>query len=155
MHRIDRSAASTAADRALRWLRPSWLRGCRSARRTDDQRTPQGRRGGRGVRLPDGADHPEAADRRSTPTQLCRSVMVENIDPEGNNSGVLAACRARAARQSPKPPPKFCAKVIDKLLDPAGKLFLDKVVPVAQQLACVASSSGGVRLPGRSRCMCG
>ena len=35
---------------------------------------------------------------------------------------------------------KYCTKVIDKILDPARKLFLDKVVPVAQQLACVATN---------------
>lgn len=64
------------------------------------------------------------------PNRLCRSVIVENVDPEGNNSGVLAACQvalpvlARAAA-------KYCASAVDKLLDPARELFLDKVVPVA------------------------
>lgn len=71
--------------------------------------------------------------------KLCRSVIVENVDPEGNNSGVLAAC-AVALPALAGPAAKFCSSALDKLLDPARQLFLDKVVPVAQQLACVASS---------------
>lgn len=73
------------------------------------------------------------------PHQLCISVLVENIDPEGNNKGVLAACEF-ALPLPAKPAAKFCAQVLDKLLDPARQLFLDKVVPVAQQLACVTST---------------
>ena len=70
---------------------------------------------------------------------LCRSVLVENIDPDGNNSGIRAACEV-ALPVTAKPAAKFCAQVMDRLLDPARQLFLDKVVPVAQQLACVTSS---------------
>lgn len=73
------------------------------------------------------------------PNKLCRSVIVENVDPEGNNKGVLAACEI-ALPLPAKPAAKFCAQVLDKLLDPARQLFLDKVVPVAQQLACVTST---------------
>ena len=73
------------------------------------------------------------------PNELCRSVIVENVDPEGNNSGVLAACGV-ALPIPAKPAAKYCANVLDKLLDPARQLFLDKVVPVAQQLACVTST---------------
>lgn len=75
------------------------------------------------------------------PAQLCRTVIVENIDPEGSNSGVLAACAA-ALPLPAKPAVKFCVQAIDKLLDPARQVFLDKVVPVAQQLACVATNPG-------------
>jgi len=71
--------------------------------------------------------------------KLCRSVIVENVDPEGSNSGVLAACEV-ALPIPAKPAAKFCARALDKLLDPARQLFLDKVVPVAQQLSCMASS---------------
>lgn len=73
------------------------------------------------------------------PKKLCQSVIVENVDPEGNNKGVLAACLI-ALPVAAKPAAKFCAQVLDKLLDPARQLFLDKVVPVAQQLACVTST---------------
>lgn len=73
------------------------------------------------------------------PNKLCRSVIIENVDPDGNNSGVLAAC-AVALPVFAKPAAKFCAQVLDKLLDPARQLFLDKVVPAAQQLACVTSA---------------
>lgn len=73
------------------------------------------------------------------PGALCRSVVVENIDPDGNNVGVLAACAA-ALPIAAKPAAKFCAQVMDKLLDPARQLFLDKVVPAVQQLACVTAS---------------
>lgn len=73
------------------------------------------------------------------PNKLCRSVIVENVDPEGNNRGVLAACDI-ALPVLAKAAAKYCAKALDKLLDPARQLFLDKVVPVAQQLACVTSS---------------
>ena len=71
--------------------------------------------------------------------RLCRSVIVENVDPEGSNSGVLAACQV-ALPVLAKAAAKYCASALDKLLDPARRLFLDKVVPLAQQLACVASS---------------
>jgi hypothetical protein len=73
------------------------------------------------------------------PVQVCRAVIVENIDPEGSNSGVRAACAVALAGPA-QPAVKFCLKIIDKLLDPARQVFLDKVVPVAQQLACVASA---------------
>jgi hypothetical protein len=73
------------------------------------------------------------------PNKLCRSVIIENVDPEGNNSGVLAAC-AVALPVFAKPAAKYCAQVLDTLLDPARQLFLDKVVPAAQQLACVTSA---------------
>lgn len=73
------------------------------------------------------------------PNQVCRSVIIENVDPEGTNSGVLAACGA-ALPIPAKPATRHCASVLDKLLDPARQLFLDKVVPVAQQLACVTST---------------
>lgn len=78
---------------------------------------------------------PKAVD----PNKLCRSVIVENVDPEGNNIGVFAACEI-ALPAPARPAARFCARVLDKLLDPARKLFLDKVVPVAVQLACVAAS---------------
>ena len=35
---------------------------------------------------------------------------------------------------------KECAKALDQLLDPARAVFLDRVVPAVQQLACVASA---------------
>ena len=70
---------------------------------------------------------------------VCRSVIVENIDPEGNNSGLIAACGA-ALPPTLKAATKFCAAALDKILDPARQLFLDKVVPAAQQLACVTSA---------------
>ena len=73
------------------------------------------------------------------PKEVCQSVIVENIDPEGTNSGVLTACRA-VIPPSAKAASEACAAVINKLLDPARKLFLDKVVPTIQQLACVATS---------------
>ncbi len=71
--------------------------------------------------------------------ELCRSVLVENLDPEGNNQGVRAACEF-ALPLPAKPAAKFCAQILDKLLDPARKLFLDKVVPIAQQLACITAT---------------
>lgn len=73
------------------------------------------------------------------PQKLCRSVLVENIDPDGTNVGVRAACEA-ALPGLAKAAAKYCAAAIDKILDPARKLFLDKVVPAAQQLACVTST---------------
>jgi hypothetical protein len=75
------------------------------------------------------------------PNKLCRSVLVENIDPDGNNSGVRAACEI-ALPVPVKAAARYCAKVMDALLDPARQLFLDKVVPAARQLACVASTPG-------------
>jgi type IV secretion system protein TrbL len=73
------------------------------------------------------------------PAALCRTVIVENIDPDGTNAGVAAACLA-ALPLPAKYAAKVCAKAVDKVLDPARQLFLDKVVPVAQQLACVTST---------------
>lgn len=73
------------------------------------------------------------------PADLCRSVVVENIDPEGSNTGVLAACRA-ALPGLAKLAAEFCVDTFDKLLDPARQVFLDKVVPVVQQLACVSTA---------------
>jgi hypothetical protein len=71
--------------------------------------------------------------------RLCRSVLVENIDPDGTNTGIRAACDA-ALPSAAKAAARFCAQVMDALLDPARELFLDKVVPAAKQLACVTSS---------------
>ena len=71
--------------------------------------------------------------------QLCRSVLIENLDPEGTNQGVRATCDV-ALPPSAKPAARFCAQVLDTLLDPARRLFLDKVAPIAQQLACVMST---------------
>lgn len=73
------------------------------------------------------------------PRSLCQSVLVENIDPEGNNKGIMAACVA-ALPSVAKLAAESCATVLDKMLDPARQLFLDKVVPAAQQLACVTSA---------------
>lgn len=73
------------------------------------------------------------------PNKLCRSVIVENVDPEGNNIGVLAACGV-ALPGLANAAARYCARVLDGLLDPARRMFLDKVVPTAQQLACVASA---------------
>lgn len=71
--------------------------------------------------------------------ELCRKVIVENVDPEGNNSGVRAACEA-ALPAPARAVTKYCAQALDALLDPARTLFLDKVVPAAEQLACVATT---------------
>ena len=71
--------------------------------------------------------------------ELCRSVIVENVDPEGNNSGVRAACEA-ALPAPARAVTKYCAQALDTLLDPARTLFLDKVVPAAEQLSCIATS---------------
>lgn len=70
---------------------------------------------------------------------LCQRVVVENVDPDGDNLGVLAACQAFL------PPParaaaRFCAAAIDTVLDPARTLFLDKVVPAAEALPCVTTT---------------
>jgi hypothetical protein len=70
---------------------------------------------------------------------LCISVIVENIDPEGSNSGVQAACVA-ALPTGVKYLAKACADALDRLLDPARVIFLDRVVPAVQQLACVTST---------------
>lgn len=71
--------------------------------------------------------------------ELCRKVIVENVDPEGNNSGVRAACEA-ALPVPARPATKYCAQALDALLNPARTLFLDKVVPAAEQLACIATT---------------
>ena len=70
---------------------------------------------------------------------LCISVIVENIDPDGSNSGVQNACIS-ALSPTVKFLAKACADVLDRLLDPARAVFLDQVVPAAQQLACVANA---------------
>lgn len=70
---------------------------------------------------------------------VCRSVIVENVDPDGNNSGIQAACEI-ALPAFAQAVTRFCAAVMDKLLDPARKMFLDKVVPTAQKLACITSA---------------
>lgn len=70
---------------------------------------------------------------------LCRVVLVENIDPEGSNQGVQAACEL-ALPLPARPAAKFCARALDILLDPARRLFLDKIVPIGQQLACVTAA---------------
>lgn len=80
-----------------------------------------------------------ALPRSIDPGELCRKVIVENVDPEGNNSGVFAAC-STALGIAGKLAARYCAQVIDKLLDPARQIFLDKVVPVAQQLACLTTA---------------
>ncbi|QDP95349.1 hypothetical protein FOE78_04970 [Microlunatus elymi] len=74
-----------------------------------------------------------------SPNKLCRSVIVENIDPEGNNSGIRAAC-GEALGKVARPVTRFCTSVFDKMLDPARALFLDKVAPVAQKLKCVTTA---------------
>lgn len=76
---------------------------------------------------------------RVEPNTLCRSVLVENIDPDGNNSGVRAACEVGLPVLA-KAATRYCVQVMDRLLDPARKLFLAKVVPAVQQLACVTST---------------
>jgi hypothetical protein len=73
------------------------------------------------------------------PHELCTKVIVENIDPEGSNSGVRAACEA-ALPIVARPAAKYCVVAIDKLLDPARKVFLDRVVPAVQQLGCVSTA---------------
>src|SRR6476469_824539 len=52
------------------------------------------------------------------PRKLCQQVLVENIDPEGNNAGVYAACQL-SLPGSATAAVKYCTKIIDKLLDPA------------------------------------
>jgi hypothetical protein len=78
---------------------------------------------------------PKTVDTRA----LCISVIVENIDPEGSNKGVQAACVA-ALPVAVKYLAKACADALDRLLDPARVIFLDRVVPAVQQLACVTST---------------
>lgn len=73
------------------------------------------------------------------PHHLCQSVLVENIDPDGNNKGIRTACQLALPGLARAAVP-FCARVMDQILDPARKLFLDKVAPAAQQLACVTSA---------------
>jgi hypothetical protein len=73
------------------------------------------------------------------PHNLCHKVIVENVDPEGNNSGIRAACEASLPIWA-RPAVPFCTSVMDKILDPARKQFLDKVVPSVQKLACIASA---------------
>jgi hypothetical protein len=73
------------------------------------------------------------------PQALCRLVLVENIDPDGDNSGIRAACLT-ALPLVAKLATEACATILDALLDPARQLFLDKVVPAAHQLACVTSA---------------
>lgn len=70
---------------------------------------------------------------------LCISVLVDNIDPEGESSGARAACAA-ALPAPARPLAQACAQVLDRLLDPARAVFLDRVVPAVQQLACVANA---------------
>lgn len=70
---------------------------------------------------------------------LCISVIVENIDPEGTNTGMRGACTAAlpvVAKYLVNP----CVKALDHILDPARAVFLDRLVPAAQQLACVANA---------------
>jgi len=71
--------------------------------------------------------------------RLCQSVIVEDVDPDGNNIGIRAACE-QAIPAFALPAVRFCTAAMDKLLDPARKLFLDKVVPAAQKLACITSA---------------
>lgn len=71
--------------------------------------------------------------------KLCQSVIVEDVDPDGNNIGIRAACE-QAIPAFALPAVRFCTAAMDKLLDPARKLFLDKVVPAAQKLACITSA---------------
>ena len=47
---------------------------------------------------------------RVDPRELCRTVVVENIDPEGNNTGVRAACTAALSTRR-QAAAKFCTKV--------------------------------------------
>ena len=85
--------------------------------------------------FPSLAGLPRSAD----PRTVCSSVLVENLDPEGSNDGVRAACLA-ALPLTAKPASLLCAQAVDRLLDPARAVFLDRVVPAVQQLACVASA---------------
>ena len=52
---------------------------------------------------------------------------------------IRAACVA-ALPLPAKTLAQACARVIDRVLDPARKVFLDRVVPAVQQLACVTSA---------------
>jgi len=72
-------------------------------------------------------------------SELCVNVLVENIDPDGDNAGMRAACFT-ALPLSAKLGAEACAQVLDRMLDPARAVFLDRVVPAVQQLACVASA---------------
>ena len=74
-----------------------------------------------------------------SPNELCRSVIVENIDPNGNNSGIRAACGSALGKVA-RPATRFCTSVFDKMLDPARTIFLDKVAPVAKKLKCVTTA---------------
>ena len=100
--------------------------------------TPPGGDRGRRVVLPERPEHSAAAD-DVDPNELCVSVLVENIDPEGSNSGDARRLPA-ALPLAAKPPRKLCAQAVDQLLDPARAVFLDQVVPAVQQLACVTSA---------------
>ncbi|WP_460809763.1 hypothetical protein [Microlunatus endophyticus] len=71
--------------------------------------------------------------------KVCQSVIVEDVDPDGNNIGIRAACE-QAIPAFALPAVRFCTAAMDKLLDPARKLFLDRVVPAAQKLACITSA---------------
>ncbi|MBA8792861.1 hypothetical protein FHX74_000455 [Friedmanniella endophytica] len=73
--------------------------------------------------------------------KVCRSVIVENVDPDGDNSGIRAACQAALPGPARAAVP-FCAEALDRLLDPARTLFLDRIAPTAQKLACLATSPG-------------
>lgn len=80
---------------------------------------------------------PKAVD----PHKLCVSVIVENIDPDGHNTGVRAACLDFLPKEA-KVASRGCEKVLNTLLGPARKIFLERVVPVAAHLACMATSPG-------------
>ena len=75
------------------------------------------------------------------PKALCKSVLVENLDPEGTNKGMKEACIA-ALPGVAVVLATTCVRVLDKLLDPARAVFLDKIVPAVKQLACVATTPG-------------
>ena len=85
------------------------------------------------------AAHPEAAgDGRSASTSAAPSSSRTSI--RRATTAAYAPLASGAATIAQDHAAKFCADSLDKLLDPARQLFLDKVVPAAQQLACVTSA---------------
>ncbi len=76
------------------------------------------------------------------PRGFCEKIVVENVDPEGSNKGVRETCVAMLPLAA-KPFSKQCVQAVDKLLDPARKIFLDKVVPAVEKAKCAATAAAG------------
>lgn len=81
-----------------------------------------------------------------TPKTFCTDIVVETVDPEGDNTALKAAC---VAALGPAAGPlagittldATCAEWLRGFLKPAQEMFTDQIVPLAEQAQCL--SGGG------------